>query len=106
MSTQSRSVHLLYRPIDSNDTQLGEGDWLLPDASSRSPVVIPEHSAESLSALNVTTALADTILGLDQCVVQPLMISLHVVMLGELTNGATERLLAKENHPVDALIFG
>jgi hypothetical protein len=34
--------------------------------SGRSPVVVAQHTTEPLTALDITTALADTILGLDQ----------------------------------------
>ncbi len=73
--------------------RLGAGDSSLQNGSSYSPVVVTQHAAESLPTLDVTTALADSFLGLDERVVQPLMISFDVMVSGEFADGTTKRLL-------------
>ena len=55
--------------------------------SSRGSVVVPQHPAESLPTLDAAVAFPDTLLGLDQRVVQTLVVPLDVVVLGELPDG-------------------
>ena len=51
-------------------------------AALRSPaVVVPQQTTEPFVALDLASALADFIVGINDLVVQPLMISLGMVML-------------------------
>ena len=85
--------------------KLGEGNFYRSGSGS-SPVVVAQHTTEPLTAFDLPTALADTVLGLEQRVAQTLVVPLDVVVLGELPDGTTKRPFAEEDHPVDALMLG
>lgn len=59
-----------------------------------------EHAAKALAAHDLTTRLANVIGGIDQLVIEPLVVSLGVVMLDVRINGFAQHLLAEEDHPV------
>ena len=50
------------------------------------PVVVPKHAAESFAAFDLTVGLANVWLGMDQLVVQALVIPLCVVMGDEIAS--------------------
>ena len=52
-------------------------------------VVVVEHAAQSLATLNVAVPISGVLLGLDQPVVEPLMIALSMIMMNEFGDGPT-----------------
>jgi hypothetical protein len=73
--------------------------------SSRGSVVVSQHAAQSLTALDVTTTPADAILRFDQHVAETLVVPLDMVMLGELTDGTMTTLSVGEPEPLSAKLF-
>jgi hypothetical protein len=70
-------------------TSTGSGVW-----SSSAAMVVVQQFAEPIAAFKLATRLADFGAGLDEAVVEPLMVSLRMVVLDELMGGVAERLLA------------
>jgi hypothetical protein len=68
-------------------------------------IVVSQHSTEALLALDVAIVSANVITRFDDHVVQPLVIAPAVIMLQVGTYRSTQRLLAEENHSVEALGF-
>ena len=82
----------------------GEAGYCCVNPLRSGAAIEAKHPTESFATLDITQALSNTILRLDQRVVQPLMSSLGMVMLCKLMDGTAKRVLAEEDHPVDALI--
>ena len=68
----------------------------------RGSMVVPQHPAESFAASNSAGTPPDAF-WLDDRVVESLMVPLDVVMGKVLANRTPQRLLAEEDHPVEAL---
>jgi hypothetical protein len=64
--------------------------------SGCTPVIVVQQSAEPLAAFDLTGRAAGFGAGFDELVVQPLMISLGVIMKKPLGCGIPQRLLAEE----------
>ncbi len=64
-----------------------------------------QHSAEPLGTLDSAERRFRTIIGLNQPIVDPLVIPLPVIMGGELAGRFPERLLAEEDHPVETFVL-
>ena len=85
-------VRLYGRPPDSRREEAGKiavcvrGRRNLRSAA----VVVPKHATESFAAFDLAAGLANVPLGLDQLVVQALMISLRVIMNHELEGGPSQ----------------
>ena len=69
------------------------------------PMVVPKHSAESLTALHIAVATANIYCRIDESVAEPLMIPLRVVVREILGNRPTQRPFVKEHHFVQALVL-
>ena len=63
-------------------------------------MVVSQHTAEPLAALDLAVATADFVAGLNYLVGQPLMISFFVIMHQVLANGVAKHVLAEEYHSV------
>src|SRR5512140_1070979 len=74
------------------------------DLRSR-PVIVAQHAAEALSALDRTRSPIDRCAAVDQSVVQPLVISLPVKVSKELDSGLPQRRLPEEDHAIQALLL-
>ena len=62
-------------------------------------MVVSQQPAESLVALDLALVLVILVIGLEQLVAQPLMIS-FAVMVGDASgNGSPQRCLTEEDHP-------
>ena len=61
-------------------------------------MVVSQHTAEPLAALDLAVATADFVAGLNYLVGQPLMISFFVIMHQVLANGVAKHVLAEEYH--------
>ena len=68
-------------------------------------MVVSQQAAEALTALDLTVALTNFFLRLDDLVIKALMISFLVIMKKELANGAAEHVLTEEDHSREALGF-
>jgi hypothetical protein len=61
-------------------------------------VVVSQNAAESLAALDLTMALTDFFIRLDDLVAKALMISFLVIMFQIRNGSASQRVLAEEDH--------
>ncbi len=68
-------------------------------------VVEAEHPAESLEALDRPDCRCQTITGLDQPIVDPLVIPLPVIVSRELPGCLPKRRFSEKDHPIEAFIF-
>ena len=68
-------------------------------------MVVSQQTAEALTALDLTLALTNFFIRLDDLVAKTLMISFLVIMKKELANGAAEHVLTEEDHSRQALGF-
>src|SRR4051794_34772442 len=66
------------------------------------PVIIVQHSAQSLSPLDRTGGSHVARLWLDQAVVQALMRAFFMIMSDELGKGGAQRLFSKQDQAVQA----
>ncbi len=66
-------------------------------------MVIAEQAAQSLTTSHPPVRTADAFFRFEQRVPEPLMVALSVIMMDELSDGTTQRLLTEENHPLQAL---
>lgn len=71
-------------------------DWRVHGPSRRSAIVVVQHAAESFAAFDDTSALTDVRTGLDDLIVQPLMVASGVIMSKPEFDGVARRLLAKK----------
>ncbi len=65
-------------------------------------VVIVEQAAQSFATSHVPVETAHALVGFDQRVFQPLMISLSMIMTTEFDGGPPQRLFTEEDHPIQA----
>ena len=68
-------------------------------------IVIVQQTAEPLAAFHLPDDLPDFLSWIDDLVVEPLVISLGVIMVQELVDSIVQRLLAEEDHSVQAFGF-
>ncbi len=74
-------------------------------SSGRTAVVVVQQAAEPLAAFDLARGSAGLGAQSEQPIVQPLVISLGMVVLQPLADRVSQRLLAEEDHAVDALGF-
>src|SRR5215831_19936315 len=80
--------------------QRGTGPRL--DRSGSGPVIVVQHAAQALTTLDLSRASKVAGFGTDELVPQSLMIALAVIMSNEVFNGFPQRLLAEEDHAIQA----
>ena len=68
-------------------------------------VVVSQHSAEPLAAGDLAVVSTDLLTGLNQFVVQSLVVALAMEMFEEGRHGFAQRVLTKENHPVEGFLL-
>ena len=106
---ETRSDHCLFCvkcPSVAQRQHCGEAIVGVRPPRSRSiAIVIPQHSAQPFAAADVALELADLSPGLDDPVLPPLVIPLSMIMSEELPGGLLQRLLAKEDHPMQAFVL-
>ena len=68
-------------------------------------MVVSQQTAEALTALDLTVALTNFFIRLDDLVAKALMISFLVIMKKELAKGAAEHVLTEEDHCRQTLGF-
>ncbi len=68
-------------------------------------MVVSQQTAEALTALDLTVALTNFFIRLDDLVIKALMISFLVIMKKELANGTAEHVLTEKDHSRQALGF-
>ncbi len=68
-------------------------------------MVVSQQTAEALTALDLTVALTNFFIRLDDLVAKALMISFLVIMKNELADGAAEHVLTEEDHSRQTLGF-
>ena len=66
--------------------------------------VVLQHAAQTITSGDLTLALAYPGTGLDQPVLEPLVISLRMIVGQELTHGVLQRSLPEEDHPLQAFL--
>ena len=66
-------------------------------------VVITEQAAQSLTTSHLPVGTADAFFRFDQCIPEPLMVALSMIMMDELGDGTAQRWLTEEDHPLQAL---
>ncbi len=64
-----------------------------------------QQPAEALEAIDCTEVRVEAVIGLDQLIVESLVIPLCVVMSGELSGRFPKRSLSKEDHPTETLVL-
>jgi hypothetical protein len=84
--------------------------WRLESERSRrtsgnSTIVVPEHSAEALSAFDLAVGHTNMVVGVNDAIVQPLVVSLCVEVGEVFTKSASQRVLSEQDHPVEALLL-
>ena len=79
------------RGIDPRLDRLGSGT-----------VIVVQHAAQALPALDLSRASEVAGFWTDELVSQSLMIALAVIMSNEVLNGFPQRLLAEEDHAIQA----
>src|SRR6516165_2479880 len=72
------------------------------DCSGSGPVIVVQHAAQALPALDLSRASKVAGFWTDELVSQSLMIALAVIMSNEVFNGFPQRLLAEEDHAIQA----
>ena len=70
--------------------------------SGRVAVVVVQHAAHALAPLNLPGVAQVARFWTDEPVPQSLMIALGVIMSDEVLNGCAQRLLAEEDHAIQA----
>lgn len=68
-------------------------------------MVVAEHSAEALSALNKVMGWGSDRCGLRKSVFQALVIALGMIVRHELPDRVLKRCPSKEDHPAQTLLF-
>jgi hypothetical protein len=68
--------------------------------SGSGAVVVVQHAAQALAALDLTCVAEMARLWADELVRQALMIALAVIVGDEVLNGCTQRLLPEEDHAI------
>ena len=68
-------------------------------------MVETQHPAEPLDALDRADCRCRTIAGLDQPIVDSLVISLPVIMRGVLASSSPKRPFSEEDHPIETFIL-
>src|SRR5215471_20135255 len=81
---------------------LSAGHWPTTGRSGSGPVVVVQHAAQALTTLDLSRASEVAGFGTDELVSQSLMIALAVIMSNEVLNGFPQRLLAEEDHAIQA----
>jgi len=66
-------------------------------------VVVAQETAESFVALDFSVRLANVLAGIDEPVVEPLVISFAAIVLNVFTNGPFQRSLNEEDHSIEAV---
>ena len=66
-------------------------------------VVIAEQAAQSLTTSHLPVGTTDAFFRFEQCVPEPLIVALSVIMMDELSDGTAQRWLTEEDHPLQAL---
>jgi hypothetical protein len=69
------------------------------------PVVVVEHSTESLSSSDASGCCRSAFDWSDKLVSQALMISLSMVVGNEFSDGVPQAVFAKENHLLQTILF-
>ena len=72
------------------------------DRSGSGPVRVIQHAAQALTTLDLSAGSEVAGVWTDELVSQSLMIALAVVMSNEVLNGFPQRLLAEEDHAIQA----
>ena len=72
------------------------------DRSGSGPIIVVQHAAQALTTLDLSRASEVASFGTDELVAQSLMIALAVIMSNEVLNGFPQRLLAEEDHAIQA----
>jgi hypothetical protein len=73
--------------------------------SGRATVVVLQHAAETLVARDLAVSAGHFIARFDQPVVEPLVVSLFVIMDEEFTNGVPQSHFTEENHSVQTFVL-
>ncbi len=68
-------------------------------------MVETQHPAEPLRALDCADCRSRTIIGLDQPIIDPLVIPLPVIMSRVLTSRLPKRPFPEEDHPIEAFVL-
>jgi len=74
-------------------------------SSGCGPMVVAEHSAEALSALNRVMGWDSDGCGLRKSVFQALLIALGMIVRRELPDCVLKRCRSEEDHPAQTLLF-
>jgi hypothetical protein len=72
------------------------------DRSGSGTVIVVQHAAQALPALDLSRASEVAGFWTDELVSQSLRIALAVIMSNEVLNGFPQRLLAEEDHAIQA----
>src|SRR5262249_34702633 len=80
--------------------QRGTGPRL--DRSGSGPVIVVQHAAQALPTLDLSRASEVAGFWTDELVSQSLMIAFAVIMSNEVLNGFPQRLLAEQDHAIQA----
>ncbi|MBP87226.1 MAG: hypothetical protein CMJ64_10980 [Planctomycetaceae bacterium] len=83
----------------------GECEIVTADWLCRIAIVVLQQTTELFVALDRACRLSTFVSRVDDLVVQPLMVSLAVVVRQELSDGISQRMLAEQNQPLQALGF-
>ena len=67
--------------------------------------IVTKNAAESFPASKLSIPVADILRGIDELIVESLMVALFVIMIHERAGRSQERTFVKENDLLEALAF-
>ena len=68
-------------------------------------IIVPQHTTEPLTAFDVANNLTHFVSRFDDLIVEPLMVSLGMIMLEESVDSSSQRFLTEEDHSRKRLGF-
>lgn len=71
----------------------------------RAAMIVLQQPAQPLAALDWPVALSHEFVGIDDSVVESLVVPFGVIVLGELLDRALQHPRTKQDHPVETLFF-
>ena len=88
---------------NSASWQSGPARWCTPEILRGFAMIIVEQAAQPPATADAAMTTSDAIVRFDQPVTEALMVELFMIMKNELGDGAAQRLLTEEDHPIQAL---
>jgi hypothetical protein len=85
--------------VDVTDRSGGIG------VGSGGPMIVTQHSTEPFMAVNLTAHRVESVIRLDQNVVESLVVALAMVMSSVLASRLLKRPFSEEDHPMETFVL-